>query len=148
MEFFSLSCIALRTIANIAGTYLFENIFGIKNLICPARVPVEWLLDSESLKPRGRAVVSLEIAKGSSDEASKIGRWKPEIHLSWSCAYESNWKCLNTVPLGDLNMHLVGAAGGTGTARMDFIEENIVDVHLCRKEDEFTRYERLSLIHI
>ena len=145
VEFFSLSCIALRTIANIAGTYLFENIFGINNLICPARVPVEWLLDSESLKPRGRAEVSLEIAKGSSDEASKIGRWKPEIHLSWSCAYDSNWKCLNTVPLGDLNMHLVGAAGGTGTARMDFIDENIVDVHLCRKEDEFTRYERFDL---
>ena len=114
VDFFSLLSIALRIIANIASTYLFENIFGVKNVISPARVPVEWLLDHKTLEPKGRAEVSLEVSKGGSHESSSIRHWKPEIHLSWSCVYKSNWKCLNNVPLGDLNMRLVGAAGGTG----------------------------------
>jgi dienelactone hydrolase len=62
-----------------------------------------------------------------------------------SCLLKSEWKCVETIAMEDLNMHLVGAGGGSGTARMDFIDEYTVDVHGCKKGDEFTRYERFDL---
>ena len=147
-DFVNLVCVIFRTIGNIVGSCVFEKIFHVKNLICPARVPVEWQLDHTNLEAKGNISVSIEMPRSHSTRWFDISSWKPEININWSCLYKRKWQCINTVSMGDMNMHLVGAGGGSGTARMDFINEYTVDVHLCRKGDDFTRYERFDLRHL
>ena len=142
LNLFSVVC---RTVGNIAGSYLFQNIFGISNPVKPALVPVEWYLDSQTLEVKGKNEVSLEVPKLSYDGGALIKSWKPQLHISVSCLYKSKWKCIDTVALDDLNLNLVGVGLGTGTARVDFINEVTVDIHGCKKGDNFTRYERFDL---
>ena len=142
---FNLLTVVCRTVGNMVGSYLLQNFLGITNLVEPARVPVEWYLDAQTLEVKGKNEVSFEVPKLSYIEGKVIKSWRPLLHISVSCLFKSRWKCIDTIALEDLNMNLVGAGGGTGTARVDFIDEFTVDIHGCRKGDNFTRYERVDL---
>lgn len=163
--------LVLRTIGNLATTYLAGWLLAGSRyfVINAARVPVEWHLDRNSLEVRGKTEASLQVPLCSVKSLFSISFWaslsksisppfpgnlvqlfkiilpKPTVHCSWSCLYRKKWKSLNTVAFRDLNMHLVGSAAGTGKCRMDFVDEHFVDVHLCRKEEDFTGYERFDL---
>eukprot|EP00927_Polykrikos_kofoidii_P077581 TRINITY_DN74513_c0_g1_i1.p1 TRINITY_DN74513_c0_g1~~TRINITY_DN74513_c0_g1_i1.p1 ORF type:complete len:705 (+),score=86.45 TRINITY_DN74513_c0_g1_i1:57-2171(+) len=68
----------------------------------------------------------------------------PEIAVEWAVRTpRGTWEPMQKMKLIDLNLQLIGASGGSGTARMDFDGET-VEMHSCLERDT-TSYSQYSL---
>ncbi|KAL9191342.1 hypothetical protein ACHAXT_001048 [Thalassiosira profunda] len=97
-------------------------------------VPVQWFPDNEN-EFRGRIEMDL-LRLGTAFRAKARNARK--------------WTTLHTCSFEDANVTLIGSTGGSGTARMEFNEDQ-VDVHLCAwgvkggKKSDTTTYDRFDI---
>ena len=98
--------------------------------IKPPTIPIQWFPDNE-FSFRGRLEIDLlDLGASFCARPMKSKTWKT-IH---ACSFEES------------NLQLIGSSGGSGTARMEFDGDNIVDIHLCAfKSDNTTTYERFNI---
>lgn len=68
----------------------------------------------------------------------------PEVSVEWAVKNaRGRWETMQSMKLPDLNLQLIGATGGSGTARMDF-DGDKVHMHSCLERDT-TSYGTYSL---
>lgn len=164
----SISKIVLKTCLSLLLSCLTYLILGRTTMVESPKLPVEWFVDCNTWSVRGCVDVSFQFPTRDTSRAIRANTqesngsthryyfWKrkPQLHCSFSVLRkrpddEKEWITLgNKVCFDDLNLQLIGAAGGTGLVRMDFrdgIEESFVDVHLCRIDHDKTCFETYSL---